>query len=563
MSRYQERFRKSTLCIAIAASTVLLAGCGAGAGTGTAASGADSSVRASEDQPEAPSSTVVLSVRLPQRMMNLGIPIDVVATVSGETLTMNKSGDVYSLDIALPLFREYAIFFAAQRNTDGLLLASAQTTVSTDANVVPMAIPQQLFNTNIDDDSDGFDNISEIERGSEPRLQTADFDGDGIPNESDSDDDNDGILDAYDAFPLDASEGVDTDGDGIGDGRDRDDDNDQILDVDDKFPLDANESLDLDLDGIGNSVDLDDDGDGTIDLEDPQPSNPNITGNEDSDNDGFRDLEDKFPYNALEHADADGDGIGDEADTDDDNNGIPDIQDNAIVGIPFSQRIPTIDGAYGWWEWSDAGRSDNKGNYLNINHLMIDEKGLFVDGTGETDWNALGNRSYWRAKHDGTNLYVLIVVKNEPFFEFFNDSTDIWKDDTVELYFDIGNDKNTSFVANDYQRIFRYEHNASDNILDGFNAATGMSTYYRTSRAMEMINQTQSIYEISVNMASIGLRPEERFGMDVQINDDDDGGDRDAKWAWFAPSYQDESWNNPSLFGTAVLAPVRIANGID
>lgn len=557
MSYHTERFRKSTLCIAIAASTILLAGCGAGASSPGSAT--DPSVRASEDQVEAPSSTIALTVRLPQRLTNLGIPLDVVATISGETLTMTKNGDIYSLDIALPLFREYAIFFAAQRNTDGLILASAQTTVSTDANVVPLAIPQQLFNTDIDDDSDGFDNISEIERGSEPRQQTADFDGDGIPNESDSDDDNDGITDAYDAFPLDANEGVDTDGDGIGDNRDRDDDNDLILDVDDKFPLDANESLDLDLDGIGNSVDLDDDGDGTIDLEDPQPSNPNITGNEDSDGDGFRDLEDAFPYNFAEHSDADGDGIGDVADPDDDNNGIPDIQDNSIVGIPFSARIPTLDGAYGWWEWSDAGQSDNQGNYLNINHLMIDEHGFFVDGTGATDWYELSESSYWRAKHDGTNLYVLVVVKNEPFFEFFNDSADIWKDDSVELYFDIGNDKDTEFGHNDYQRIFRYEHNASDNIMDGFHAAEGMRSYYRSSRAMEMANQTQSIYEISINMASIGLVPEQRFGLDVQINDDDDGGDRDSKWAWFAPSYQDNSWNNPSLFGTASLAPVRAA----
>jgi len=558
MTCYKQTFRKSTLCIAIAASTMVLIGCGAGAGSTTG--GVGQSVRSTEGQQEAPSSTVSLSVRLPQRMNNLGIPIDVVATVSGETLTMNKSDDVYTLDIALPLFREYAVFLAAQRSTDGLILAAAQTTVSTDANFVPLAIPQQLFSTDIDDDSDGFDNISEIERGSEPRLQTADFDGDGIPNESDSDDDNDGIADAYDAFPLDASEGVDTDGDGIGDNRDRDDDNDQILDVDDKFPLDANESLDLDLDGLGNSVDLDDDGDGTIDLEDPQPSNPNITGNEDSDGDGFRDLEDKFPYNALEHADADGDGIGDEADPDDDNNGIPDIQDDSIVGIPFSARIPTIDGAYGWWEWSDAGQSDNQGNYLNINHLMIDEKGIHVDGAGETDWYELSDSSFWRAKHDGTNLYILTVVKREPFFEHFSDSTDIWHDDTVDLYFDIGNDKDTVYGSDDYHRLFRYEHNASDNVLDGFHSANGMRTYYRSSRAMEMANQTQSIYEISVNMASIGLRPEDRFGMDVHINDDDDGGNRDAKWGWFAPSYQDESWNNPSLFGTAALGPVRAAN---
>ncbi len=558
MKSRKQRFRKNTLWMAMATSTLLLAGCGGGAGSD---SNPEFDVRNTEAQIEAPRSTIGLTATLPQRMMNLGIPVDIVVTVSGETRTMSESGDLYSLDIDLPLYSDYALFLAAQRSSDGLLLGSAQTTLRTQGEgLMEFAIPPQIFSTDADDDSDGFDNISEIERGSEPRLQTADFDGDGIPNESDSDDDNDGIVDSFDAFPLDASEGVDTDGDGIGDNRDRDDDNDSILDVDDKFPLDANESLDLDLDGIGNSVDLDDDGDGTIDLEDPQPSNPNITGNEDSDGDGFRDLEDAFPYNANEHADADDDGIGDVADTDDDNNGIPDVQDNAIAVIPFSNRIPSIDGAYGWWEWSDAGRSDSKGNYFNINHLNIDNTGTFVDGAGSTDWRALSNSSYWRAKHDGVNLYVLVVIKNEPFYEHINDSTDVWHDDTAELYFDIGNDKSTTYGPNDFQRLFRYAHNTSDNIYDAFNSAPGLETHYRSSRAMEMANQTQSIYEIKVTLSSLGLGTEERFGFDVQYNDDDDGGDRDTKWSWFAPSFQDDSWKNPSLFGTAILAPIRNNN---
>ena len=34
---------------------------------------------------------------------------------------------------------------------------------------------------------------------------------------ADTDDDNDGVLDEDDAFPLDATESVDTDSDGIGD----------------------------------------------------------------------------------------------------------------------------------------------------------------------------------------------------------------------------------------------------------------------------------------------------------------------------------------------------------
>ena len=44
------------------------------------------------------------------------------------------------------------------------------------------------------------------------------------------DSDGDGIIDANDAFPNDASESVDTDGDGIGNNADTDDDNDGLTD---------------------------------------------------------------------------------------------------------------------------------------------------------------------------------------------------------------------------------------------------------------------------------------------------------------------------------------------
>jgi len=84
-----------------------------------------------------------------------------------------------------------------------------------------------------------------------------DTDGDGIVNVTDTDDDNDGVLDDKDTFPLDASESVDSDSDGTGDNADLDDDNDGIPDIDEiSFGLDpldeTDASLDKDGDGISN-----------------------------------------------------------------------------------------------------------------------------------------------------------------------------------------------------------------------------------------------------------------------------------------------------------------------
>lgn len=67
-----------------------------------------------------------------------------------------------------------------------------------------------------------------------------DSDGDGIPNEEDPDDDNDGVLDETDKFPFDPNESEDADLDGIGDITDDDDDNDGIADINDFYPMNPN-----------------------------------------------------------------------------------------------------------------------------------------------------------------------------------------------------------------------------------------------------------------------------------------------------------------------------------
>jgi hypothetical protein len=50
------------------------------------------------------------------------------------------------------------------------------------------------------------------------------------------------VADASDAFPLDEHEQLDTDTDGIGNKADTDDDGDGVLDADDAFPNDATRS---------------------------------------------------------------------------------------------------------------------------------------------------------------------------------------------------------------------------------------------------------------------------------------------------------------------------------
>jgi hypothetical protein len=133
-----------------------------------------------------------------------------------------------------------------------------------------------------------------------PELVPSDTDLDGLIDALDLDDDNDGVADSDDAFPLDALESMDTDADGIGDNSDLDDDNDGAFDDDDAFPLDSSETLDTDGDGVGDNADA-------------------------------------FDLDASESVDTDGDGIGNNADLDDDDDNFTDEQELVDGTNPLSR----------------------------------------------------------------------------------------------------------------------------------------------------------------------------------------------------------------------------------
>ena len=149
--------------------------------------------------------------------------------------------------------------------------------------------------------------------------------------------------DNADALPNDPLETADFDSDGVGDNRDDDDDNDGIADINDSdlvivdsdgdgfldtvdvFPNDANESVDTDGDGMGDNADTDRDGDGIPNVQDTSPNDPLISG--DLDGDGIDDLIDN---------DIDGDGIENDLDNDADGDGSIDESAQNIAPIAVS-----------------------------------------------------------------------------------------------------------------------------------------------------------------------------------------------------------------------------------
>lgn len=189
--------------------------------------------------------------------------------------------------------------------------------------------------------------------------QTTDTDGDGFGDNP--------VGNGADRFPGDPSQWMDIDGDGYGDNQSGTfpdifiTDPTQWSDMDgdgfgdnpggrqaDAFPNDPTQWEDLDGDGlgdseIGNNPDpflFDFDNDGYNDSIDPLPK---LASPGDLDNDGILDEEDMFPEDFREWADNDGDGVGDNADNDDDNDGWLDADELREGTDPFSSSEQPVD----------------------------------------------------------------------------------------------------------------------------------------------------------------------------------------------------------------------------
>ena len=299
-------------------------------------------------------------------------------------------------------------------------------------------------NTDNDDDGDGYPDDVEANAGTNP-LDPADLpedlDGDGIPDDVDTDDDDDGVLDVFDAFPLDATETTDTDLDGTGDNADTDDDNDGWSDLDeaaassdpydstsqpadldsdgipdatdgdvdgdgtdnadDAFPFDATETTDTDLDGTGDGADTDDDGDGypdDVELEhggdplDKDDTPDDLDGDllpdaadPDADGDGADNVDDAFPLDPDEQLDTDGDGTGNNADVDDDDDGYDDDIEEKYQTDPLDEESTPPDADGDFIPDLDDGDLDGDGTDNVLDAFPMDPSEQLdtdLDGTG-------------------------------------------------------------------------------------------------------------------------------------------------------------------------------------
>lgn len=187
-------------------------------------------------------------------------------------------------------------------------------------------------------------------------------------------------------------------------------------------------------------------------------------------------------------------------------------------------------------------------------HIEATSTPVTIDGTEEALWGdyvaidldqSSGPTSpdldaTYKVSYDATNLYLLVNVIDD---DLQNDGGNVWENDGVEVYIDIGNDKAGAYGADDYQYTFVY--NDAPTVNESQHAAIAGVSY------AESVTASGYIVEVSIPWTTLGggaPSATDEIGFDVKINDDDGGGGRDHELAWEDGTFN--QWNNPSLFGT-------------
>ncbi|MDH7598525.1 MAG: sugar-binding protein [Sedimentisphaerales bacterium] len=194
------------------------------------------------------------------------------------------------------------------------------------------------------------------------------------------------------------------------------------------------------------------------------------------------------------------------------------------VLVTKASTAPTIDGAI-----------DEVWSGVKVNTI---QRSYYRNISGLIDFSA-SFRSVW----DANALYLLVEVSDE---DLRSDSSQYWQDDCVEIFVDPDNSKSSTYGPDDLHFYFVW----------GQPGRIGEARQDRTSHVRYAFAKTDKGYNLEVCLpwTTLGVRPTPgtSIGLEVQVNDDDDGGDRDHKVGWNAR--QDNAWEDPSTFGNAYLA---------
>jgi hypothetical protein len=227
-------------------------------------------------------------------------------------------------------------------------------------------------------------------------------------------------------------------------------------------------------------------------------------------------------------------------------------QDIIVNAYAFNSE-PLIDGIV------DEAWADN--DFLQISHVLVS------DGTNDSEDFSGSFKISWF----NNNLYFLFVVTDDILILY--EDQPIWYGDNINLYLDLGNEKQPAYDNNDYLCHFKwgnsdyYERYNGNDLIQVDNSATAIEF----AQTCDTINHT-FIMEIAIrNMAELNgpsvLTDTTSIGLDAGIYDSDEAfGIFSDQLSWIDTTGL--AWSDPSRlgtvgFGTIALKAAKIPEAID
>jgi len=148
----------------------------------------------------------------------------------------------------------------------------------------------------------------------------------------------------------------------------------------------------------------------------------------------------------------------------------------------------------------------------------------------------------WQASWDYKKLHLRVAVADD---HFKRDSAKAWEDDGIEIFLDPDASRRPKYDGrNDMHIIYRWRDK---------NPSFGPNSVRKPIPFRTQHLDGKYVLELSIPWSLLGVRPRngQTLGIDIHVNDDDQGQGRDGKMSWF--SRADETWRNPAIMGLMVL----------
>ena len=183
--------------------------------------------------------------------------------------------------------------------------------------------------------------------------------------------------------------------------------------------------------------------------------------------------------------------------------------------------------------------------------LYSTEQFITNTNTGAEPTSPADGSGSWWALWDPEYLYLLVNVNDEALVQD-SDPGQGWLDDRIEIFIDGDNSKDDATDgSNDYQYCFRWNHGIVEIPVEWYLSPGSL-------QGVEYgVTTTDTGYIVEVKLSWLTMigrlvQLDRLIGIDVAIDDDDDGGDVDTQFSWYM-DVDGGSPHVPNLWGTAML----------